>query len=110
MSYHTPLTPETLVATEVLGCASELIATLARGPSSGPFATQALALFDTGEDCDQEILEHWIVSDWLAQRLEKNGETVDPDFAGLAIWGRRTTGQRIECDDVILEISEGVRA
>lgn len=107
MPYYTPRTPETLVATEVLGCASDLIVTLARGPSSGPLANQALALFGTGEDCDQEILEHWIVSDWMAQKLEKNGETVDRDFAGLAVWGRRSTGQRIECDDVVLEICEG---
>jgi len=103
-------TPEEIWKTEVLCCASELIATLARSTSSDHLADQALSLCGAGEQEDQEVLSHWIVSHWLAEKLEKSGETVDRDFAGLAIWGRKTTGQRIECDDVIREICEGARA
>lgn len=103
-------TPEEIRKTEVLCCASKLIATLAKSTSSDHLADQALSLFDAGEQDDQEVLSHWIVSHWLAENLEKAGETVDRDFAGLAIWGRKTTGQRIECDDVIRDISEGAKA
>ena len=34
----------------------------------------------------REALEHWIVSDWLADKLEAKGEKVDRDFAGLTVW------------------------
>lgn len=53
-----------------------------------------------------EILEHWIVSDWLADKLIEKGETVDKDFAGLTIWGRQTSGQGISQDYVIQQIFE----
>lgn len=61
-----------------------------------------------GIDADEyarEIYEHWIVSDWLARRLEAHGERVSYDFAGLTVWGRTTTGQAIACDHVIEEIA-----
>lgn len=32
-----------------------------------------------------EIFEHWIVSDWLAEKLEAEGERINRDFAGLTI-------------------------
>jgi len=51
-----------------------------------------------------EVFEHWIVSDWLADKLEAKGERIDRDFAGLTIWGRTTTGQAIALDGVIEEI------
>jgi hypothetical protein len=66
---------------------------------------------DDVEPHDREIYEHWIVSDWLADRLEERGERVDKDFAGLTIWGRTTTGQAIFLDAVIQDIySEMIRA
>lgn len=48
-----------------------------------------------------EAYEHWIVSDWLAGKLEARGEMVLRDFYGLTIWGRACTGQAIYCDSVI---------
>ena len=51
-----------------------------------------------------EALEHWIVSDWLADRLEEKGEMILKDFLGLTIWGRTTSGQAISIDNVIEEI------
>ena len=53
-----------------------------------------------------EVFEHWIVSNWLANRLDEHGEKVDRDFAGLAIWARTTTGQGIASDFVIQQIAE----
>ena len=52
----------------------------------------------------REALEHWIVSDWLADRLEEKGEMILKDFLGLNIWGRSTSGQAISIDNVIEEI------
>jgi hypothetical protein len=51
-----------------------------------------------------EVFEHWIVSDWLADHLAKRGEKVDKDFAGMTIWARTTTGQGIASDYVIDDI------
>lgn len=56
------------------------------------------------EPHEREIFEHWIVTDWLAEKLEAKGERVDRDFAGLCVWGRTTTGQRIAMDSVIIAV------
>ena len=64
------------------------------------------ALCDANDiDCfDREVFEHWIVSDWLADRLAEKGEKVDKDFAGMTVWARTTTGQQIAADSVIEQI------
>jgi len=51
-----------------------------------------------------EVFEHWIVSNWLADRLEAKGEAICHDLAGLTVWGRCTTGQAIAIDRVICDI------
>lgn len=51
-----------------------------------------------------EAYEHWIVSNWLADKLEAKGEMIGRDICGLTIWGRTTTGQAISMDWVIQEI------
>lgn len=56
-----------------------------------------------------EIYEHWIVSDWLADKLIAAGEKVDKDFAGLCVWGRSCTGQAISLDGVICGIYNSTR-
>jgi len=56
------------------------------------------------EPYQREALEHWIVSDYLANRLEDAGEMIVRYFLGLTIWGRTTTGQAIMLDDVICNI------
>jgi hypothetical protein len=98
-------TPEAIVATEVLCCASRLVMILAESSSIDAIVGQARSLFCPARQVEREVLEHWIVSDWLAERLAQRGETVDQDFAGLTIWGRTTTGQPIECDDVIIDVA-----
>lgn len=62
------------------------------------------------EPYDREVFEHWIVSDWLADKLAENGEKVDKDFAGLTVWARTTTGQLIEMDGVIEKIASDLAA
>lgn len=62
---------------------------------------------DMGWDLEQhrsEIFEHYIVTNWLANKLEALGETVVRNFYGLTIWARATTGQLIQSDWVIQEI------
>lgn len=56
------------------------------------------------EPYQREVCEHWIVSDWLADKLIEKGEKVDKDFAGMTIWARTTTGQAIYADSVIEQI------
>ena len=51
----------------------------------------------------EEALEHWLVSDWLANRLREEGEMV-VNFMDLTIWGRTTSGQAICIDSVIEDI------
>lgn len=53
---------------------------------------------------EREVFEHWIVSDWLADKLAERGEKVDKDFAGLTVWARTTTGQAIHADHVFDDI------
>lgn len=78
-------------------------------PQSNPYEN----FFETVADvCDAwaiepyqwEVYEHWIVSDWLADKLIAHGEKVDKDFAGLCVWARTTTGQAIAMDAVIQDI------
>lgn len=60
------------------------------------------------EPYQREVYEHWIVSDWLADKLEARGEKVDRDFAGMTIWARTTTGQAIYADGVMEDIAAEV--
>ncbi|TDR90308.1 hypothetical protein [Enterovirga rhinocerotis] len=53
---------------------------------------------------ESEVFEHWSVTEWLAGKLEEQGEKVDRDFAGLCIWARTTTGQAIGMDGCIRAI------
>jgi len=53
-----------------------------------------------------EAYEHWIVSDWLADKLEAYGELVTKDFLGLTVWGRTCSGQAILLDWVISKICD----
>ena len=55
------------------------------------------------DDNVEEALEHWLVSDWLANRLREHNEMVI-DFMGLTIWGRQESGQMIALDAVIQSI------
>lgn len=81
--------------------------------TSAAAASEAAQLYDTAQEVcegeeiephEWEVYEHWIVSDWLADKLAQNGEKVDKDFAGLTVWARTTTGQAIAMDSVIQKI------
>jgi hypothetical protein len=57
-----------------------------------------------------EAYEHWIVSEYLARKLEAKGQMVSTDIHGLVVWGRPTTGQAILIDHVICEIYDEMMA
>jgi len=57
------------------------------------------------EPYTDEIYEHWIVYDSLAEKLKEKGEVVK-QILGLNIWGRTTTGQALNMDSVIFEIAK----
>ena len=52
---------------------------------------------------DDEILEWWLVTSWLADRLEEHGEVVIREY-GCRWWGRMTSGQAVWMDSVIADI------
>lgn len=58
------------------------------------------------EPHEDAVYEHWVVSDWLADKLKEKGECICLHWQGLTIWGRCTTGQRISMDSVVCEIAE----
>lgn len=60
-------------------------------------------LYDEETDEYQEIYEYWIVSEWLAEKLEQEGEPIIKSDFGIW-WGRTCTGQSIILDSVIEKI------
>ncbi len=58
------------------------------------------------EPYTNDALEHYIVTDWLANELESRGEMINRDFLGLTIWGRACSGQGILLDAVMVEITK----
>lgn len=64
---------------------------------------------EDGEIVDyKEPVNYFIVSDWLAKKLDEQGEMICYDCHGLIVWGRETFGQLIECDYIIKEIAKEV--
>ena len=55
-------------------------------------------------DAEREVLEHWAISPWLADKLERRGELVVRDWHGLTVWCRCTSGRAISIDSVIEDI------
>jgi len=65
--------------------------------------------FYTENDVYIEVLEHWIVTERLAQELLLHREVVDLDVWGVPIWGRTMSGQDLARDAVIQRIAEELR-
>jgi len=57
------------------------------------------------ENEPQEILEWWIVDEWLYSKLKEHGEAV-LEWGNNHYWGRTTSGQAIMLDGVISAICE----
>lgn len=59
---------------------------------------------ESEQDNGFEALEHWIVSDWFADKLREKGEIVG-ELLGFTIWGRTTSGQAICVDEVVVQVA-----
>lgn len=56
----------------------------------------------------KEIIEWWLVSDWLAEKLAGQGESSVSD-GNSHYWGRKTSGQAIKMNEVIHKICEDLQ-
>ena len=65
------------------------------------------AAFDDAEEdpITQEVFQHWLVSDYLAERLEEIGAPVARDVLGLNIWGRTECGQSLHYDHHLNQVA-----
>ncbi len=90
------MTAQDLVSREVLYCQSSLIvdmilADMIPNENLYPFL--------------DDVLEWWLVTDWLARQLQDEGEVIVEDY-GCCWWGRQTSGQALYMDSVIQSIAE----
>ncbi|KAE8546186.1 hypothetical protein [Marinobacter nauticus] len=53
-----------------------------------------------------EALQHWLVSDWLAEKLERVGALIAVDVMGFNIWGRTECGQSLEYDSTLKAVAK----
>jgi len=60
---------------------------------------------DTPEDYI-EALQHWIVSDWLAEKIIDVGGMAATDICGFAIWGRSECGIGLDMDSTLKAVVE----
>ena len=84
-----------IVDNHVLHCQSSLIDYL---------FSNGLLFEDTVYLDNEDILEWWLVTPWLARQLENHDETVIEEY-GCHWWGRRTSGQAIYMDEVMADIA-----
>ena len=55
-----------------------------------------------------EALQHWLVSDWLADQLEDINALVARDVLGFEIWGRTECGQGLEQDSDLNRVADAL--
>lgn len=52
-----------------------------------------------------EALQHWLVSDWLADKLEQVGAPIARDVLGFNVWGRTECGQSLTMDAALHRVA-----
>ena len=60
---------------------------------------------DTPDDYT-EALQHWIVSDWLAEKIMDVGGMAATDVCSFSIWGRSECGQGLDMDSTLKAVVE----
>ena len=73
-----------------------------------PEAASADAWQDYGDTPDDyiEALQHWIISDWLAEKIIEIGGMAATDICGFSIWGRSECGQGLDMDSTLRAVVE----
>ena len=80
--------------------------------SSSVFSTPEAACADAWDDYGDtpedyiEALQHWIISDWLAEKIQQVGGMAAIDICGFAIWGRSECGQGLDIDSTLNAVVE----
>ena len=80
--------------------------------SDSVFATPEAACSDAWDDYGDtpegftEALQHWIVSDWLAEKIIDVGGMAAIDICGFAIWGRSECGIGLDMDSTLKAVVE----
>lgn len=72
--------------------------------------TAVAAAYDDANDNPEfvEALQHWLVSDWLADELEAVGALVARDVMGFEVWGRTECGQGLTKDSDLQAVARNV--
>ena len=60
---------------------------------------------DTPDDYT-EALQHWLISDWLAEKIMDVGGMAATDICGFAVWGRSECGQGLDMDSTLRAVVE----
>ncbi|MHA1275340.1 MAG: hypothetical protein ACTSQS_18205 [Promethearchaeota archaeon] len=67
------------------------------------FSWDEIINYEADEDYPIEIMEWWLATDWMIDKLEAKGEIIlKTDFGNW--WGRTSSGQAIMLDEVIEKI------
>ena len=80
--------------------------------SNSVFSTPEAACADAWDDYAGtpedyiEALQHWIVSDWLAEKIIDVGGMAATDICGFAIWGRSECGLGLDMDSTLKAVVE----
>lgn len=93
---------ERLVEREVLAVQSATVEALLKGEILS--LEDAVNLWD-GEDEYAEVLEWWLVTPWLAEKLGEAGEVVLEGLE-LSYWGRCTSGQSMLLDGTFQRVAK----
>lgn len=56
----------------------------------------------------QEVFQFWLVSDWLADKLEAIGAPVARDILGFNVWGRTECGQALTMDHHLNQVANAL--
>lgn len=56
----------------------------------------------------QEVMQFWLVSDWLAEKLEAIGAPVARDILGFNVWGRTECGQALTMDHHLNQVANAL--
>lgn len=56
----------------------------------------------------QEVMQFWLVSDWLADKLEAIGAPVARDILGFNVWGRTECGQALTMDHHLSRVANAL--
>ena len=113
MNYHTDQNDDIIkkfIEQNVVACVTDMVDYILIQTSTGHLDDAPFTIDDIENNNNSdlsEVLEWWIVSDHLADKLKEHGEIVLKGYNCL--WGRKTSGIVILLDKVMGEICEEMK-